>query len=155
MITFSCECGKQYSVKDECAGKRAKCQCGKSLIVPAPDLAQQDNSPSAEAQSKLQLTPHGSSSVRSRRTGRLAVVAFAVIALAATGIGIWSLTKRPTYAEPVPELPIIATSAGWQIQARAAEFIGITSVQPSAQAKPTNIDTPFKRIPQAASLQSP
>ena len=34
MITFSCECGKRFQVKDELAGKRAKCSCGKTLVIP-------------------------------------------------------------------------------------------------------------------------
>lgn len=35
MIEFQCdECGKKYSVKDEMAGKSAKCPCGRSLKIP-------------------------------------------------------------------------------------------------------------------------
>ncbi|MEX2092531.1 MAG: hypothetical protein WD971_07625 [Pirellulales bacterium] len=34
MITFSCECGKRHQVKDELAGKRGKCSCGKTLVIP-------------------------------------------------------------------------------------------------------------------------
>jgi len=36
MITFSCECGKRHQVKDELAGKRGKCSCGKALVIPQP-----------------------------------------------------------------------------------------------------------------------
>jgi hypothetical protein len=38
MITFSCECGKRHQVKDELAGKRAKCSCGKTLVIPQPSV---------------------------------------------------------------------------------------------------------------------
>src|SRR5438876_539738 len=35
-ITFSCDCGKAFSVKDEFAGKRTRCPaCGVALAVPA------------------------------------------------------------------------------------------------------------------------
>jgi hypothetical protein len=39
MITISCECGKRYHVKDEAAGKRAKCSCGKMFVIPQPCAA--------------------------------------------------------------------------------------------------------------------
>lgn len=36
-IEFSCSCGKKYKLRDELAGKKAKCaQCGKVLEVPMP-----------------------------------------------------------------------------------------------------------------------
>lgn len=36
-IRFKCECGKQYEVKDELAGKQAKCKsCGAKVLVPQP-----------------------------------------------------------------------------------------------------------------------
>jgi hypothetical protein len=47
-IQFACECGKQFSVKDEFAGKRTKCPaCGGALTVPMPatepdDLSEED-----------------------------------------------------------------------------------------------------------------
>lgn len=37
-ISFDCQCGKNYSVKDEFAGKRAKCKaCGRVNVVPEPE----------------------------------------------------------------------------------------------------------------------
>ena len=47
MITFSCECGKRYQVKDELAGKRAKCSCGKSLVIPQPAATGQTSAQTA------------------------------------------------------------------------------------------------------------
>jgi hypothetical protein len=36
MIAFTCkQCGRQYRVPDEKAGKRAKCPCGNATVVPA------------------------------------------------------------------------------------------------------------------------
>lgn len=36
-ITFNCDCGKAFSVKDEYAGRRTSCPaCGAALTVPAP-----------------------------------------------------------------------------------------------------------------------
>jgi len=36
MIDFSCnQCGRKFRVKDEMQGKKAKCPCGKSIVVPA------------------------------------------------------------------------------------------------------------------------
>ncbi len=34
-VTFTCECGKKFSVNDKLAGKRGKCKaCGQTLIIP-------------------------------------------------------------------------------------------------------------------------
>jgi hypothetical protein len=39
-ITFKCNlCGKGYRVKDELAGKKAKCSCGTSIAIPKPQPA--------------------------------------------------------------------------------------------------------------------
>jgi DNA-directed RNA polymerase subunit RPC12/RpoP len=40
MIEFSCHsCGKEFSVKDELAGKKGKCAaCGEAIVVPSPDI---------------------------------------------------------------------------------------------------------------------
>jgi hypothetical protein len=36
-ISFACECGKNFGVRDEFAGKRTKCPaCGSALTVPTP-----------------------------------------------------------------------------------------------------------------------
>jgi RsiW-degrading membrane proteinase PrsW (M82 family) len=36
-IEFSCACGKQYKLRDELAGKKAKCaRCGNVLVIPNP-----------------------------------------------------------------------------------------------------------------------
>lgn len=36
MIRFSCSsCGKDYEVKEEVAGRRAKCSCGSEILIPA------------------------------------------------------------------------------------------------------------------------
>ena len=39
MIIFSCpECGRQFSVSDDVAGRKGKCKaCGAAIVVPAPD----------------------------------------------------------------------------------------------------------------------
>ena len=52
-IRFCCRgCGKAYTVKDEMAGKRAKCRkCGITLIVPAPDTDDLSAMPQQEAAS--------------------------------------------------------------------------------------------------------
>jgi hypothetical protein len=40
-ISFACECGKSFSVRDEFAGKRTKCPaCGSALTVPGPATEQ-------------------------------------------------------------------------------------------------------------------
>ena len=49
MITFTCECGKRHQVKDELAGKRGKCSCGTTLLIPQSGTATQANAQSAAA----------------------------------------------------------------------------------------------------------
>lgn len=53
MIAFSCTCGKRYQVKNELAGKRAKCSCGKTLVIPrsaaVTEMRAQSTPPSARA----------------------------------------------------------------------------------------------------------
>ena len=50
MITFPCECGKRYQVKDELAGKRAKCSCGKTLVIPSATAGTKKSQPATAAQ---------------------------------------------------------------------------------------------------------
>jgi len=46
-INFACpSCGKDYNVKDELAGKKAKCKCGAVMPIPAPVVVEaMDNDP--------------------------------------------------------------------------------------------------------------
>ena len=42
-IRFNCQCGKQYRVKDEMAGRKAKCsQCGQAFTIPQASHASPD-----------------------------------------------------------------------------------------------------------------
>src|SRR5438477_7576680 len=39
-ISITCQCGKSLKVKDEWAGKKAKCPtCGNTFVVPVPAMA--------------------------------------------------------------------------------------------------------------------
>jgi hypothetical protein len=43
-IRFSCKCGKKYSVRDELAGRTARCgRCGASLIIPKLTAPKQES----------------------------------------------------------------------------------------------------------------
>ncbi len=45
-ITFSCECGKQMTAKDEFAGRKIKCpKCGKVVRIPAQAADEEEESP--------------------------------------------------------------------------------------------------------------
>jgi hypothetical protein len=47
-ISVTCsQCGKRYSVKDEMAGKSAKCGCGAQLVVPVPAKETPTDQPAA------------------------------------------------------------------------------------------------------------
>ena len=49
MIEFNCaSCGHPYTVPDGAAGKKARCTCGKVVVVPAPALPQQGVTPAAD-----------------------------------------------------------------------------------------------------------
>lgn len=42
-ISFQCQnCGKNFAVKDEMAGRAARCKCGAAVTVPSPDAGLDD-----------------------------------------------------------------------------------------------------------------
>lgn len=77
-ITFRCQCGKRLRVRDEHAGKRAKCpHCGKPVTVPnkqADDSADFDEAPPAaspeRARPSARSVPSGDSRSRPRQKAR-------------------------------------------------------------------------------------
>jgi hypothetical protein len=86
-IHFTCSCGKEYQVKDELAGKRAKCKrCGETIRVPRQD----EDSPAASLFDDLDanaapegdpLRSSGSTTGRSANTANIPVIA-AIVACA-------------------------------------------------------------------------
>ena len=106
MITFSCECGKRYQLKDELAGKRAKCSCGKTLMIPQPVPTTQDNSAPAAARSE-QPAPlvETRSRTRPRSTSWALIGGAAAVLLIVATLGIWLLTgagaPAPNGTQPV------------------------------------------------------
>src|SRR5689334_15156561 len=68
MISFSCPCGKGYTVKDELAGKRTKCPaCGSALVVPDAPIAFQESTPNGPV-------PHLEEAIARKPPGRRRVV---------------------------------------------------------------------------------
>jgi len=93
MITFTCECGKRHQVKDELAGKRGKCSCGKTLIIPQPAVAAQTTTQPATAKpnpAPPSLEEQSRPRPRSTRWPLPAGIAAAFLIIVA--VGIWMLT---------------------------------------------------------------
>jgi hypothetical protein len=111
MITFTCECGKRHQVKEELAGKRGKCSCGKELVIPQATLTKKISRPVVAG---LSEPPSAANDTRSR-TGPPAVhwtiiVCTAALVLIVGTLGVWSLTRATAPAVNGTQLEQVASA---------------------------------------------
>ena len=104
-IRFACpDCGKRYQVKDELAGKKAKCQaCGKRLLIPRPKPRQAKPAPVTPPENALrpESAPSPDNTLPSDSMGSLFDEEFSVA----------ETTKKPATLCPSCQTPL--PEDGW------------------------------------------
>jgi len=138
MITFTCECGKQYRVKDELAGKRAKCSCGKMLVVPS-GITQPNGASIADPKSKLPKSPIETQAHSRKKSLRpVVVIGSAIFAIIVGTIGVWSLTraKSPVVSGVHP------TQVAGDSKAVPKDLDPATNQEPITEVAPATVSPP-------------
>lgn len=114
-ISFSCECGKNFNVKEELAGKKTKCPvCGKALMIPSAggdelELDQQDLVPPSERDSPKKKAADVTLSEPASNAGLIfggAVVAIGALAFLVLLLGFMESNGHDPYmlanSTPIP-----------------------------------------------------
>lgn len=139
-ISFSCNCGHEFRVREDLAGKHIKCPaCKDTLEVPAPDSqANVPDEPSERPRKKKKKKPAPT------RTGlriTLAIVGVAVVLAAGIGIGIAMTRRGPATVAAGKETPVpptVPAAAVAPVSAASSEIAA--KAAPIAETKPTPAD---------------
>ena len=91
-ISIACDqCGKQYTVADELAGKRAKCkECGNTLVIAPPQAPAASDPPPADpsapdnADTEAPTSPVGGPTDKQMRIGAIVCLPLAILGLVLT-----------------------------------------------------------------------
>jgi hypothetical protein len=113
-IAFACTgCGKSFKVKDELAGRKAKCTCGQVVTVPIPEPEPAAAEALEEDIFSFKDEPVAAAPMRVAQPAVAAVGASSTSARSSRG------TIAPVAAPPPMSLPPIPTAASLQSRLQA------------------------------------